>query len=388
MQADGKILVGGGFTTLGGGGTGTTTRNYIGRLNADGSLDTSFNPGANSDVYALAVQADGKILVGGDFTTLGGGGTGTTPRNCIGRLNADGSLDTSFNPGANGAVYALAVQADGKILVGGAFTTLGGGGTGTTPRNHIGRLNADGSLDTSFDPGANDDVNALAVQADGKILVGGGFTTLGGGGTGTTPRNRIGRVLPEPASPAAPGAPTGLAASTSGPMVDLSWSAPSTGGAPTAYIIEAGTAPGLADLATIRTNSTATSYSASGLASGLYYLRVRATNGAGTSWPSSDAVVTVGCVAAPNVPTWLVVTQNSRGRVAFRWNAATGVPTTYVLEAGSASGLADLARVDLGATGTAFAVTGVAAGTYYVRVRAANTCGTGGASNQVAVVVQ
>ena len=155
VQADGKILVGGDFTTLGGGGTGTTTRNRIGRLNADGSLDTSFNPGANGSVLALAVQADGKILVGGDFTTLGGGGTGTTTRNYIGRLNADGSLDTSFDPGANDYVCALAVQADGKILVGGAFTTLGGGGTGTTTRNYIGRLNADGSLDTSFDPGAN-----------------------------------------------------------------------------------------------------------------------------------------------------------------------------------------------------------------------------------------
>ena len=98
-------------------------------------------------VLALAVQADGKILVGGDFTTLGGGGTGTTTRNQIGRLNADGSLDTSFDPGADGDVSALAVQADGKILVGGPFTTLGGGGTGTTTRNHIGRLtNTDAAL--------------------------------------------------------------------------------------------------------------------------------------------------------------------------------------------------------------------------------------------------
>ena len=197
VQADGKILVGGGFTTLGGGGTGTTTRNRIGRLNPDGTLDTSFDPGASSGVYALAVQADGKILVGGDFTTLGGGGTGTTTRNRIGRLNPDGSLDTSFNPGANDAVNALAVQADGKILVGGNFTTLGGGGIGTTTRNKIGRLNPDGTLDTSFDPGANDNVNALAVQADGRILVGGQFITLGGGGTGTTTRNKIGRLNPD-----------------------------------------------------------------------------------------------------------------------------------------------------------------------------------------------
>jgi hypothetical protein len=86
------------------------------------------------------VQADGKILVGGQFTTLGGGGTGTTTRNRIGRLNPEGTLDASFDPGANDAVIALAVQADGKILAGGFFTTLGGGGTGTTTRNFIGRL--------------------------------------------------------------------------------------------------------------------------------------------------------------------------------------------------------------------------------------------------------
>jgi uncharacterized delta-60 repeat protein len=194
VQPDGKILVGGMFTRLGGGGTGTTTRNHLGRLNADGSLDVSFDPGANGDVYAFAVQADGKILVGGWFTTLGGGGTGTTTRNCLGRLNADGSLDATFNPGATNAINALALQPDGKIVVGGFFFTLGGGGTGTTARSMIGRLNADGSLDTGFNPGANDSVEALSLQPDGKILVGGMFTRLGGGGMGTTTRNQLGRL--------------------------------------------------------------------------------------------------------------------------------------------------------------------------------------------------
>ena len=101
---------------------GTTTRNYIGRLNPDGTLDTSFNPGADGSVEALAIQADGKIVVGGSFSTLGGGA-----RKYIGRLNADGTLDTGFDPGADNFVLALAVQADGKILVGGYFFTLGGG---------------------------------------------------------------------------------------------------------------------------------------------------------------------------------------------------------------------------------------------------------------------
>jgi len=169
LQADGRILVGGFFTMLGG-----QSCNYIGRLNADGTLDTSFNPGADYVVYSLALQADGKILMGGQFGALGG-----QSRYCIGRLNADGTLDTSFNPGAGGLVYSLALQADGKILVGGGFTTLGG-----QSRSCIGRLNADGTVDTSFNPGAGGGpgtcVYSLALQPDGKILVGGWFTTLGG----------------------------------------------------------------------------------------------------------------------------------------------------------------------------------------------------------------
>ena len=190
-QPDGQILVAGAFTGLGGG-TGSTLRNRIGQLHPDGSLDTTFDSGANGSVFAMAVQPDGKILVGGGFTALGG--TAPTVRNRIGRLHPDGSVDTTFNPGANSLVYALALQPDGKILVGGVFTMLGGGGTGTTVRNHIGRLNPDGSLDTTFNPGADLGVLALKLLPDGKILVGGNFSTLGGGGTGTTVRNRIGRL--------------------------------------------------------------------------------------------------------------------------------------------------------------------------------------------------
>ncbi len=174
VQADGKILVGGTFTTLGG-----QSRNNIGRLHPNGDLDTSFNPGVNGPVSALAVQADGKILVGGDFTTLTGQG-----RNRLGRLNPNGTLDITFNPGAGGPVYALAMQADGKILVGGDFTTLGGQG-----RNRLGRLNPDGTVDSTLNSGAGGFVNTLAVQADGKILVGGDFTTLAGAA-----RNRLARL--------------------------------------------------------------------------------------------------------------------------------------------------------------------------------------------------
>ncbi len=177
LQSDGRILVGGYFTNLVG-----QPRNYIGRLNADGSLDTTFDPGANDNVSCLALQADGKILVGGYFTTLGG-----QPRSYIGRLNPDGSLDTSFNPGTSKMVLSFALDQDGKIIAGGVFTTLGG-----LSRNSIGRLNSDGSPDASFNPGTSGTVYCLAVQVDGKILVGGSFKTLGG-----QPRDFIGRLNPD-----------------------------------------------------------------------------------------------------------------------------------------------------------------------------------------------
>ena len=161
VQADGKILVGGIITSLGG-----QPRNHLGRFHSSGTLDTSFNPGTSmgtdDEVAALAVQADGRILVGGEFTTLAG-----QARAHLGRHNPDGSLDLSFAATAGGAVAVLAVQPDGKILVGGAFNTLN-----TQAISGLGRLNPDGSLDTSFTAVLVDrTVRKLALQADGKILL-------------------------------------------------------------------------------------------------------------------------------------------------------------------------------------------------------------------------
>ena len=163
IQSDGKILIGGGFTTYNG-----TARNRIARLNADGSLDTSFDSGTGivSAVQTIAIQSNGRILIG---TTSG-----------IVRLNADGSLDNTFNvdgTGPNGAVSAIAIQSDEKILIGGSFTTYNG-----QSRNYIARLNTNGTLDTSFDigTGANLPVQTIAIQRDGNILIGGQFTTYNG----------------------------------------------------------------------------------------------------------------------------------------------------------------------------------------------------------------
>ena len=178
VQPDGKTLIGGAFTSVMG-----VARNGIARLNPDGTLDTAFDPGATNvfAVECIAVQADGKILVGGLFGMIGG-----QPRSGIARLDPTTGLADSFDPNANGSVSAIAVQADGKILVGGGFTNIGG-----QPRNNIARLDPTTGLADSF-PNANFDVFSIAVQADGKILVGGPFTSIGG-----QMRNRIARLNPD-----------------------------------------------------------------------------------------------------------------------------------------------------------------------------------------------
>jgi len=181
-QNDGKILIGGEFTTYQG-----QTNNRIIRLNPDGSKDTSFDSstGFNSGVSIIATQNDGKILVGGNFTTYQG-----QPNNYIIRLNPDGSKDTSFDSsiGFNSSIRTIVTQNDKKILVGGIFTTYQG-----QTNNYIIRLNSNGSKDTSFDSsiGFNNWVYTIVIQNDEKILVGGQFTTYQG-----QTNNRIIRLNP------------------------------------------------------------------------------------------------------------------------------------------------------------------------------------------------
>jgi len=198
VQADGKVLLGGGFTTLQPNGAGSpTTRFNLARVNADGTLDAGFNPRPNSTLNSLAVQADGKVLLGGFFTTLQPNGAASpTTRQSIARVNADGTLDPGFDPNADVGVNCLAVQADGRIVLGGRFTTLQPAGAATpTARSRVARLHADGTLDATFDPSANDDVLSLAVQTNGQVLLAGVFTTLQpNGAAAPTARNFIARV--------------------------------------------------------------------------------------------------------------------------------------------------------------------------------------------------
>lgn len=174
LQADGKVVVGGDFDTFN-----NVARKHVARLNSSGGVDLTFNssPGPNSIVRAVAVQPDGKILIAGNFSTYNG-----TARGGIARLTATGGLDGTFSgPGivTSGGYHinSIAVQPDGKILVAGDFTVING-----VEREGVARLNADGSLDMTFDQGIGTSTLAygVKVQTDGKIIVYGDFQRYDG----------------------------------------------------------------------------------------------------------------------------------------------------------------------------------------------------------------
>jgi uncharacterized delta-60 repeat protein len=224
VQGDGKLLIGGSFDEVNG-----VRRPGIARLNVDGTLDGSFQNGSSGAVSSIAVQSDGKVLIGraGQITRLNSDGTLDTNfqvglsegvevysfrlqsdgrvvvgvgffdvnagyyRNGIVRLNADGTLDRAFQegltgPGSVGWINSIAIQTEGKVLLGGNFETVNG-----VSRNRIARLNSDGTLDSAFqnEPGINGAVTSVAVQSDGKVIIAGGFRSV----TGVS-RNNIARL--------------------------------------------------------------------------------------------------------------------------------------------------------------------------------------------------
>jgi uncharacterized delta-60 repeat protein len=163
LQTDGQIILSGRFAAVGG-----VARNRLARVHADGSVDAAFDPNPDFFIHAIAVRPDGRIVVGGQFTNIAGGA-----RNYLAQLQVDGTLDSAFNPSPNSWVFSLMLQPDSRIVVGGRFTAVGGIGTYL-----VFRLNLDGSPDATFGPfpfALNQDVEALALQPDGKILVGGVF---------------------------------------------------------------------------------------------------------------------------------------------------------------------------------------------------------------------
>ena len=227
QQSDGKILVGGGFTYYN-----KDKVNNLFRINSNGTLDSTFlnELAANDHVLVIAVQDNGKILVGGEFTEYDG-----VSKNCLVRLNNDGSIDETFQIGSGfngglsyGEICSIVIQSDGKILVGGSFKNYNGfnkygivrleqsgkidttfnfndenevfykvyglalgendeifiGGEAIFSNSasfKIGvfKLTTDGSIDNSFNVELNDeDVHSILIQDDGGVIIGGGFTEV------------------------------------------------------------------------------------------------------------------------------------------------------------------------------------------------------------------
>src|SRR3984957_14531691 len=189
IQANGEAVIGGDFDAYN-----TTPVNYIARLQTNGLMDnslTGLGTGPNNFVNAVAIDANGRMIIGGNFTSIN-----ATNAFYIARLNYDGSIDSSFSTGFgfNGDVYALTIDHNGNILVGGDFTSFN-----KTNCNHITRLLPSGEMDLSFLPssgigitnGTDQDVNAIAVDSVGNIVLGGHFTRVNG-----TNWNHIARLLP------------------------------------------------------------------------------------------------------------------------------------------------------------------------------------------------
>lgn len=185
-QPDGKYLVGGSFTSVKG-----VLRYGIARLSPSGAVDATFDAGIvqGGTVYKIALLSDGRVLMAGGFTNIN-----ASPRFGLACLKTDGSLDSSFNPNAgvtrNGKpfpVTALAVQPDGRIMIGGYFDAAVG-----VPRKMIARLNPSGTLDDTFvgEITSGSSVYDFALQNDGKILVAGGFSKVS-----DTNRQNLARLL-------------------------------------------------------------------------------------------------------------------------------------------------------------------------------------------------
>ncbi len=178
-QPDGKILIGGAFSSVTG-----ATRNGLARLFPDGTLDTTFTNSTQGTIYAMLMQPDGKLLVGGSFFSF------NQKNQNVARLNVDGSVDGTFsNSEPSSTVFALGLQSDGKVLIGGQFITVG-----NSNHNFIARLNLNGTVDNTFNAGtiSGNMVNAIQVQDDGNILIGGAFGSFT---TYNLQRNNIARLM-------------------------------------------------------------------------------------------------------------------------------------------------------------------------------------------------
>jgi hypothetical protein len=399
----GTIFVGGEFEVV----DGVSRPNLAAIQLAAGTVST-WLPVPDGTVRALAAAGDSLLAVG-DFSTTAAGGRG---------FGASFSATTGtlgpFDPRADGTIGGVAA-AGGAVALVGSFSSLGGqtrrdfgivdstgtalplslpfqtfgarsvaglgsqfivGGlfVGPTSRalfavsTQFGLLPWNPEFDSAF---SFPEVTVLARYQD-VLVAGGRFSGVGG--------RRLLNLALFPTAGAGP--PTALRARVVGTQASLGW-APPAGTVPTSYVVEAGTSTGASNAGRF---SVASPGIGGSLAAGTYYVRVRAVVGGVEGQVSSEVVLTIPAVAtAPAAPAGLVASTGP-GAVSLAWVAATGNAESYIIEAGTSPGQSNLAAFDTGVLDTHFSAS-VGAGTYYVRIRARNPSGAGGASNEVQVVV-
>lgn len=198
-------------------------------------------------------------------------------------------------------------------------------------------------------------------------------------GTGPASSEVVVRMTGSGAAPVE--APTNVTAFMSGGLLTLTWADPTTGGTPTGYVVEAGSASGAANIASVPVTSR--SFTFEPVPNGYYFLRVRARNAAGVGPASVEQMIVVGGVASPPGPPTFNAVSVVGASVTLYWSAPPqGAPTSYRIEAGSAPGLSNLAVANTGTPATSVSFGNVPSGTYYVRIRAVNAIGASIVSNE------
>jgi len=374
------------------------------RSGATWSLQQQIGPSTNP-----SGNVSGKsVRLVGDLVTLGGAnnlavfsraGSVWTERQIIPRVGLQFSLIGmtastlivgTTPPGAgHGSTFVYSLVATGtpgpptgfQATVNGNFLSMSWGPptTGAPPTSYtlVAKSAAGATLGTvplglvtSFAGAAPNGVFVLSV------------TATNASGTGLE-SNGATVTLPSAALP--PGPPSGLAVSVSGNAATFTWSAPTSGGVPAAYVLVAGATPGFAvPLATLPLAAAPLSFAIGGIPPGTYHVRLLAQNAGGVSSASNEvALIVAGAPSAPtmNAPT---VAGNVLG-LSWSPGGAGGVPTSYVLTASLTSGGPSIGTVAL--PDTSLSVPGVPPGTYFLRVTAVNAAGASGLSNEVAVTV-
>jgi len=376
-----RLYFSGGFSAVGG-----MARSGLAAVELGSAMLSPWKAEATLPVRTLAI-GHGALYAGGGFGGYPGGGG--EPRNYVAAFDLGSGATLPFSPRpAMVFTSGLAFHQDRVLLVGGSADALEWvdrvTGAPVAPASAVSGYSYasaqhGGTVFVSGATAGNEAIVAIVDAPTGRIQVVPTPAAYGPIAVNDTYVAVGGRVFRRPG----PGAPQRLTASVMDSAVQLAWQAgppPAT----TAFVVEAGTSFGASDVGVFPVGPFT---AASGqLSSGTYYTRVRGVGASGVGAASSEVILTVPATAtAPNAPGTLSASV-AGGVVTLQWHAASGNATSYVVEAGTTSGLSNLVTFATGHLDTSL-VTPAPSGTYVVRVRAANAFGIGPATNEVTVVV-